>query len=101
MHSVSDPSRVRFSGPLTMFAGGLADELAALGFATTSATNKLRLAAHLSRWLDAAGLGLGELTPVVISQFLDDRRRIRARCIRRGPWIRSWTTYGGRVRSRQ
>jgi site-specific recombinase XerD len=58
-----------------MFAGGLADELAALGYSTTSATNKLQLAAHLSRWLDADGTALGELTPVVISRFLDDRRR--------------------------
>ena len=57
MHSTSDPSRVRFTGPLTPFASGLSVELAALGYARTSAANQLQLAAHLSRWLGASGLG--------------------------------------------
>ena len=40
MHSISDPSEVWFSGPLAPFASGLAAELDAMGYATTSATDK-------------------------------------------------------------
>jgi integrase/recombinase XerD len=75
MHSVSDPSRVRFTGPLEPLAAGLVAELAVLGFASTSAADQLRLAAHLSRWLQARGLTAGELTGPVIEAFLVDRRR--------------------------
>lgn len=75
MHSVSDPSRVRFSGPLAPFASGLAQELSALGYATTSATNQLQFAAHLSRWLDRVGADLQELTEAVLDRFLVERRR--------------------------
>ncbi len=75
MHSISDPSRVRFTGPLAPLAADLAAELAALGYASTSATNQLQLAAHLSRWLQARGMGPGDLTGPVITQFLADRRR--------------------------
>lgn len=75
MHSVSDPSRVRFTGPLEPLAAGLVAELAVLGFASTSAADQLRLAAHLSRWLQARGLTVGELTGPVIDAFLADRRR--------------------------
>jgi len=75
MHSISDPSRVRFTGPLAPLASGLGAELVALGYASTSATNQLQLAAHLSRWLQARALGPGELTGSVIAEFLVERRR--------------------------
>lgn len=75
MHSISDPSRVQFTGPLAPLAADLAAELLALGFAPTSATNQLQLAAHLSRWLQARGLAVGDLTVPVIEAFLVDRRR--------------------------
>ncbi len=75
MHSISDPSGVRFTGPLAPFAAELRAELAALGYASTSASNQLQLAAHLSRWLQARGLGPGDLTGPVLKQFLVDRRR--------------------------
>lgn len=74
MHSSPDPSRVRFTGPLAPFASGLADELARLGYARTSATNQLQLAAHLSRWLQAAGVDASGLTAPVIARFLAERR---------------------------
>src|ERR1019366_8553674 len=61
MHSICDPSKVRFTGPLAPFASGLAAELNAMGYATTSAANQLRLAAHLSRWLEAQHLEPGDL----------------------------------------
>ncbi|MEP6650716.1 MAG: site-specific integrase [Lapillicoccus sp.] len=75
MHSISDPSRVRFTGPLAPFAAGLGAELATLGYASSSATNQLQLAAHLSRWLRARGLGPADLTGPVLRKFLVDRRR--------------------------
>jgi integrase/recombinase XerD len=78
VHSIPDPSRVRFAGPLTRYAPALAQELAALGYTRTSATAKLQLAAQLSRWLEAAGLSPGDLTPEAIGQFVQERRRSHA-----------------------
>ena len=74
MHSISDPSRVRFTGPLTPYSAGLAAELAALGYAPTSAAIHLQLAAHLSRWLQVRGLGPVDLTGTTLTAFLVDRR---------------------------
>ncbi len=75
MHSTSDPSTVRLTGPLAPFAAELRVELAVLGYASTSASNQLQLAAHLSRWLQARGLGPGDLSGAVLTQFIVDRRR--------------------------
>lgn len=75
MHSISNPARVRFTGPLGPIAAGLAAELTALGYASTSAASQLQLAAHLSRWLHTRGLGAAELTGSVIAEFLAERRR--------------------------
>lgn len=74
MHSVPDPSRVRFTGPLSCCAAGLVEELARLGYATTSATNVMQLAAHLSRWLASEAIDLGEVGGDVIDRFLAVRR---------------------------
>lgn len=75
MHSVSDPSRVRFTGPMSSCAPGLVEELAWLGYATTSATNVMQLAAHLSRWLGSQGIDdLGEVNGGVIERFIGVRR---------------------------
>ena len=52
-----DPDRVRFTGPLEPFVPGLREELARLGYARTSTATLLQLAAHLSRWLEALGVG--------------------------------------------
>jgi integrase/recombinase XerD len=75
MHSVSVPANVRFSGPLTPFAAGLVQELSSLGYASTSATVQMQLAAHLSRWLDRSGVDSQDLTEVVLDRFLAERRR--------------------------
>ena len=56
-------------------AGELRGEFARLGYATSSATAQLQLAAHLSRWLQAEGLGTDVLTGPVIERFLATRRR--------------------------
>jgi hypothetical protein len=42
MHNITDPSKVRFSGPL---ACGLAQQFAGLGYTPTSAAIQLQLAA--------------------------------------------------------
>jgi len=46
-----------------------------MGYARTSAADKLRLAAHLSRWLEAEHLEVGDLTGPVIDRFVVVRRR--------------------------
>jgi site-specific recombinase XerD len=56
------------------FAPGLVEELASLGYTTTSATMQMQLAAALSRWLIAAGISLDLLTEPVMQQFLSERR---------------------------
>jgi site-specific recombinase XerD len=70
-----DPDRVRFTGPLEPFVPGLREELARLGYARTSTATLLQLAAHLSRWLEALGVGPGDLTGTVIDRFVVERRR--------------------------
>lgn len=74
MYSTPDPTHVRFDGPLFPFAGGLAEELARLGYTATSAVGVLRFAAHLSRWLDSEDMGLGDVDGSVIERFLAVRR---------------------------
>src|SRR5712691_7170702 len=65
---------VRMTGPLAQHAAGLAGELARLGFTEMSARAQLGLAAHLSRWLAAAGLGTMALTVPAAEEYLAARR---------------------------
>ena len=65
---------IRMTGPLAPYAPGLAGELARLGFTELSARCQLALAAHLSRWLGAAGLGTAALTTAVVDAYLAARR---------------------------
>jgi integrase/recombinase XerD len=74
-HSIHNPDGVRFVGPLAPLAAELKGEFARLGYATSSATEQLQLAAHLSRSLQADGLGTPDLTGPVIERFLAARRR--------------------------
>ncbi|MEO8969622.1 MAG: site-specific integrase [Solirubrobacteraceae bacterium] len=69
-----DPSRVRVSGPLEVFAAGFAVELARLGYRRIPATFQLQLVADASRWLQREGVGAGELTGDVVERFLVARR---------------------------
>ena len=75
VHSIHNPDGVRFAGPLAPLSGELRGEFVRLGYATSSATAQLQLAAHLSRWLQAEGLGTEDLTGPVIERFLATRRR--------------------------
>jgi integrase/recombinase XerD len=74
MKGASDPSLVRMSGPVVGVSQDLVGELQRLGYAPTTATELMRLTAHLSRWLEGSGLGLSELTPPVIDAFVAERR---------------------------
>ena len=63
-----------FSGPLASYLDGFAAVLAAGGYAKTTLKDKLRLIAHLSRWLQRQGLPLTTLDEQRITQFLADHR---------------------------
>src|SRR5438094_1528202 len=71
-----DPSRVRVSGPLEVFASGFAAELARLGYRRAPVVFQLQLMAHASRWLEREGVGAGELTSAVVERFLAERRAV-------------------------
>lgn len=66
-------STVRVTGPLAPFATGLRDSLLQEGYTPLSAANVLRVAAHLSRWMERRH---APLTPSSAEQFLRHRRRI-------------------------
>jgi integrase/recombinase XerD len=65
---------VRMPGPLAPYARGFAGELARLGFTRYSAQKQLLLAAHVSSWLDDAGLGTDDLDAGAVDGFLAARR---------------------------
>lgn len=67
-------ARVLIAGPLAVFAEGFGGELERLGYSDSAAEEQLRLMAHLSRWLDGAGLGVEELTAARAEEFLAYRR---------------------------
>ena len=71
---MKDPSRVCVDGPLEAFAPGFVAELGRLGYSPLGATLQLRLMAHVSRWLAAAGLGSDGLSSDVVERFLVERR---------------------------
>ena len=71
---MSDPSRVRFTGPLSPFAQSFAIELARHGYRPSAVANQLRLIAHLSRWLQGQHLDARHLTDAVLDKFLATRR---------------------------
>jgi site-specific recombinase XerD len=68
------PSRVRMTGPLAPYQDVLWADLLSRGYTRLSAKNILRLAAHLSRWLQASGFSAQELTRDRIGEFLGHRR---------------------------
>jgi integrase/recombinase XerD len=69
-----DPTRVRVSGPLEVFASGFAAELACVGYRRVPIVFQLQLMAHASGWLEREGLGADALTSEVVKRFLGERR---------------------------
>lgn len=68
------PSHVRMTGPLALYQDLIWTDLMARGYTRLSAKNVLRLAAHLSRWLQAKGVTPEQLTRGRIDAFLRHRR---------------------------
>lgn len=71
---MTDRRQVRVRGPLAPYAEGFREELGRRGYAYGSAVNQLRLVAHVSRWLEARGLGAEAFTADVVGEFIDARR---------------------------
>jgi integrase/recombinase XerD len=67
-------SRVVVRGPLTPFVSMFESKLRNAGYTPLSAVNQKKLLAHLSRWLEADGLDVGDLTDARIGAFLQSRR---------------------------
>ena len=67
-------SVVRISGPLASFADGFRCRLTDLGYTPLSTVNQMRLMGHLSDWLAAGQLGVGDLTEERVQEYLLARR---------------------------
>ena len=67
-------SRVVVPGPLAPFVSTFESKLRNAGYTPLSAVNQKRLIAHLSRWLEAEGLDVDDLTDARIGVFLQSRR---------------------------
>lgn len=63
-----------FSGPLASYLDGFAALLASEGYTKATLKDKLRLIAHLSRWLQQQSLPLTALDEQRVTQFLADYR---------------------------
>jgi site-specific recombinase XerD len=68
-------STVQVTGPLLGHVEDLWNELLERGYTPLSAANVLRLAAHLSRWLEARRLALEDLNTKHIDAYFRARRR--------------------------
>jgi site-specific recombinase XerD len=62
------------TGPLAAYAPALRASLRASGYTPLSTVNTMRLVAHLSRWLEANGLGAGDLDGEVAERYAAARR---------------------------
>lgn len=78
--TTSRVSRVVVRGPLGPFADAYREKLEERGYSRLSAVNLQREVAQMSRWLDAAGLGVEQLSEERIEAFLSlQRARPRGR----------------------
>jgi len=71
---MGNPSRVRVIGPLFPYVAGFRAEVERLGYRPGPTCDQLRLMAHVSRWMLARGLEVGDLTPDRVEEFLVARR---------------------------
>ena len=67
-------SRVLMTGPVAPFADAYRAELLERRYTPRSAVNELRQVAWFSRWLEAGGLGVAELSDARVEEFLAWRR---------------------------
>jgi len=61
-------------GPLAPYAEGFREELLGQGYSWGSAAHQIHLMAHVSRWLEARGLGPAALDERLTGEFLAARR---------------------------
>jgi integrase/recombinase XerD len=71
---VSRSGRGHVRGPLASYAEGFREELLGQGYSWGSAAHQIHLMAHVSRWLEARGLGPAALDEHLTGQFLAARR---------------------------
>ena len=70
------PDRVRVSGPLAAYADGFFVDLVEQGYRLWPAQRHLEFLASVSRWMEAEGLGVDELTSRAVARFVAERRRV-------------------------
>jgi site-specific recombinase XerD len=68
-----------YGGPIGPYVDGFSAQLAVRGYAEATAKGKLRLIAHLSRWLERHDLSLVSLDEECVKQFLADPGPIQVR----------------------
>src|ERR1039458_8143280 len=78
-------SRVLMTGPVAPFTDAYRVELLDRGYTPLSTVNELRQVARFSRWLEAGGLTVGEVSDVRVEEFLAWQR---ANWRRRHTWSR-------------
>ena len=89
---MTDPSRVRISGPLQPFLSGFATELVRQGYTPRSLLTQLNLLAHASRWLHARDLDVGDF-PEQAQQFLVARQDAGYKSLLTGKALRPLLAY--------
>ena len=62
------------SGPLAPYAAGFESCLRSRGYSASTVANRLSQLGQLSRWLERAGLGAGDLTGARAAEFASSRR---------------------------
>ena len=66
--------RVLLTGPLASFAEAYSAELLERGYTPLTTVNQLRQVAGLSRWMEAGGVSVAELSGERVEEFLASRR---------------------------
>jgi integrase/recombinase XerD len=72
---VPDPASVRFRGPLLTYRDGFWTWLLERGYSPLTGMNLLRLAAHVSRWLEDGACAPSEFTSERIAEFVQHRQQ--------------------------
>jgi len=67
-------AEVRIRGPMAPYVENLRAELLAAGYTPLTIVNKLRSIGYVSRWLQANGLGIEDLTEARLDEYLGERR---------------------------
>ena len=67
-------SRVLMTGPVAPFADAYRAELLERGYTPLSTVNELRQVARFSRWLEADGLTVAEVSDGRVEEFLVSQR---------------------------